>query len=169
MKTTELDERERRRRLVAELRADNLERNAALQRDIDAAVFTRKIPRVMDRERAEIAAAEAERAVYREAQHRERKTASASPTAASHADWEAWLRARLDEERAFVLECVGTALGEALRKERAAAKRELGDEVKRLRVEITAADETIAELRRTIDAGKRSGEVIDITPIARRN
>lgn len=106
------------------------------------------------------------------AQEREREAARA-PAATSQADWsgwEAWLAARLATERAFVLECVGTALGQALQKERAAARRELADEIRRLRVEITAADETIAELRRTIAASRSSSaEVIDITPVRRAN
>ena len=79
-------------------------------------------------------------------------------------DREAWLAARLAEERKFLLTVVAQALGESLRRERAAAQAELADEVKRLRIEITAADETIAELRRTIAATdiRSGGSVIDL-------
>ena len=78
----------------------------------------------------------------------------------------------VDEERHFVLECVGQALGQALRKERAAAKRELDHSVRALRIELTEANEVIRELRRTIAADNHrssSGAVIDLLPTARRN
>src|SRR5262245_9540339 len=48
--------------------------------------------------------------------------------------WERWLRARLDEERKFMLEVVAQALGEALGKARQNSRNELADEVRRLRL-----------------------------------
>jgi len=55
-----------------------------------------------------------------------------------------------------------------LRRERAVAKRELSAEVKRLSIELTSLDETIAELRRAIDKGSGTGVILDL-PVARRN
>ena len=98
-----------------------------------------------------------------------RRPAKRRPAATTPApDWSGWgkarLAARLAEERKFLLPVVAQALGESLRRERAAAQAELADEVKRLRIEITAADETIAELRRTIAATdiRSGGSVIDL-------
>ena len=95
-----------------------------------------------------------------QAQREREPKAVRPPAATAHVpDWEGWLRARLDEERRFVLQCVGTALGEALRKERAAAKRELSDEVRRLRVEIkppTRRSASFAAPSRPASAAARS-------------
>lgn len=93
-----------------------------------------------------------------------------APAATSQgADWEAWLRTRPDQERAVMIEAVGQALGQSLRQKSATTKRELASEVKRLRTELIAADETITELRKTIDELYRAidhnsgpGEVIDL-------
>ena len=110
-----------------------LERVAEISEpDILAAMLARPIEHQIDIDRRELAKRD-----EGWAQEREREAARA-PAATSQADWsgwEAWLAARLATERAFVLECVGTALGQALQKERAAARRELADEIRRLRVE----------------------------------
>ncbi len=164
---SEMDEAERarRREIIIEAR----EQNSAGQRDLDADIveraFSRPIEHPMDRDLRELAERD-----QRWAQQRERE-ASSAPAAASQ-DWEAWLHDRLIAERSFVLECVGQALGQALRKERAAARRELTSEVRSLRLELTEAGETIAELRKAIAASNRgssAAEVIDLQPIARRN
>jgi hypothetical protein len=52
---------------------------------------------------------------------------------------------------------------------RGISKRELDHSVRALRLELAEANEVIGELRKAIAAGKRSGEIIDIQPIARRN
>jgi hypothetical protein len=100
------------------------------------------------------------------------KQRAAATTRADWSDWENWLRMRLVEERAFVLECVGTALGQALKKEREEQRRELASEVRSLRIELAEVGETINELRRVITASNRcsgaGGEVIDL-PASRRN
>ena len=69
-----------------------------------------------------------------------------------------------------MLECVGQALGEMLRKERRQAKRELADEIKSLRVELGSSTRfALAELRQTIAASSPAAEVIDLVPVSRRN
>jgi hypothetical protein len=156
---SEMDD-ERRQAILAEAHA-TLERVAdvvVVEPDYLAIAMARKVEHPIDRDRRKLA-----KLHRRCAQERE------DAAATSHAGWEAWLRDRLDAERAFVLECVGTALGEALRKERAVAKCELTSEVRSLRIELTEANEVIGELRKAIAAGKRSGEIIDLQPVARRN
>jgi hypothetical protein len=114
-----MDEQERRREVIERARA-------TVERVDDMLIesfFTRPVPDRLDVDRRELAR------FHRDLRERE---AASAPAAARSPDWESWLRARLVEERRFVLECVGTALGEALRKERNIARRELADEVKRL-------------------------------------
>jgi len=158
-------ERERRRQAIEEARA-TLARVAHEEPDYLKLALARPVESQMDRDRRELA-----NQYRRFEQERERETAPAATP-----EWESWLRDRLVVERAFVLECVGTALGQALRKERAVSKRELASEVRSLRLELTAADDTISELRqtigelrRTLDKGSGTGVVLDLPIASRRN
>jgi hypothetical protein len=74
-------------------------------------------------------------------------------------------------EREFVLECVGEAIGEMLAEERKAAKVELSDEVRRLRIELSNLETTIAEIRGIIaaEAQRSSATVIDLPNPLRRD
>jgi hypothetical protein len=90
------------------------------------------------------------------------------------AAWNAWFDARLEEcvgdERDFMIEAVGIALGETvedlkdemdeLRKEAAAA---LSDEVRKLRTELCELSAMLAELQRLIAAER--AKVLDLPPL----
>jgi hypothetical protein len=159
------------RRILADARA-TLERTANIKVEpIDylALAMSRPVTDPVARDLAAIAKQERHfaRQREREAQRNAREAARAARTPAA-IDWGEVDRRCRAVAKEMILACA-REVADALREERAAAKRELSAEVKRLRVEITAADETIAELRRTIDAGKRSGEIIDITPARRVN
>jgi hypothetical protein len=77
------------------------------------------------------------------------------------AAWNAWLDARLDErlqdERDFMVEAVGTALGEAtadlrdeIDEQRKKARQQLHEEVKLLRAELCELSTVVSELRKVI-------------------
>jgi len=158
------NDRERLWQTIKQQAHETLERTAVRieQRDPLAEALARPLPDPVAVWRDEANAQQA-----RFAQERRKVT---TPAATSPAGLESWLRARLDAERAHVLEAVGQAIGTLLRRERGVAKRELSAEVRRLRIEITAADETVAELRKVIESANRTstgGAVIDL-PSARR-
>jgi CHASE3 domain sensor protein len=74
-------------------------------------------------------------------------------------DWSAWnrwcdlrIRAALTEQRKFLLAVVAEALGEHVAQERKAVKRELADELRRLRIELAETQTTISELRSVLAA-----------------
>jgi hypothetical protein len=75
-------------------------------------------------------------------------------------EWEVWLRSHLKRERAFLLEVVGSAIGEIVRKQHQEAKNELADAVRGLRIELAEAQTTIHELRAVI-ASERA-QVVDM-------
>jgi hypothetical protein len=65
-------------------------------------------------------------------------------------DWAAWLEARLQAERALIIEACGTAIGEMLNEQRAKHRKELADEVRQLWSIITELQGTLRALDRTI-------------------
>jgi uncharacterized coiled-coil protein SlyX len=85
---------------------------------------------------------------------------------AAKPDWEAWLEARLAAERQMLAKVTGEEIGKMLGQERRVHRRELEDALRELRIELAAADETIAELRKAIVASNRSignaAEIIDL-------
>ena len=155
------EERERRRQAIEAARetlADTAEVKIS-EPDYLAIAMARRVEHPMDRDRRELAERDAEWARQREA---------SVPAAPSQA-LETWLHDRFIAERSFVLECVGQALGQALRKERGVSKRELEHSVRSLRIDLCVFDETIKELRKTIAASNRgSGEIIDLPAFVRR-
>jgi hypothetical protein len=89
-------------------------------------------------------------------------------TAPHEPDWSAWnkwcdarIEAKLADERRFLLDVVGEALGQALAKERKSAKCELDDSIRSLKLELADALTVINELRSVVSA-ERSGTPIDL-------
>jgi hypothetical protein len=89
---------------------------------------------------------------------RERKLDTAP---AASVDWDARIRAAIAEERAFLVEAIGSALAEMLDTERKEANAELSDEVRRLRIELAETQTTLSELRQLI-ASDRAKIVEDL-------
>jgi hypothetical protein len=80
--------------------------------------------------------------------------------------------AELEATRAFVLEVVAEALGEALADHRKEAAGELADAVRSLRIELLELQTTLCEVRQAlaIERGHKSGTVIDMpNPLRRVN
>jgi hypothetical protein len=89
------------------------------------------------------------------------------------ADARSELRAEIDQrianERQFMLEVVGEALGEAWATQRADAKNELNDELRSLRIDLCELQTTLCELRQVI-AADHGSKVIDLpNPLRRVN
>ena len=81
-------------------------------------------------------------------------------------DWSAWnrwadarIQAALIEQQEFLLTIVAEAMGEYVAKECKAVKRELGDEVRQLRIEAVEAQTTISELRAILAAERGAIEM----------
>jgi hypothetical protein len=83
------------------------------------------------------------------------------------AEREAWLTTRLQKEREFVLSVVGKALGEVVGQAHKDARLELSEEVRKLRIELSNLETTLAELRQIV-ASERA-KVVDMpSPLQRR-
>src|SRR5262245_56516939 len=87
--------------------------------------------------------------------------------------WNAWCDSRIDtklsEQRQFVFDVVGEALGQALAAERKDVKRELSLEIRQLRIELTEAQNIIAELRRVLAADRRAPVDLPALPRSQLN
>jgi len=127
-----------------------------------AAALARRITHQNDRDRAELAKRDAAWA-----RERERKAAS-TPAANNWTEIDRRCKAAAREAALAVAQ----EAANAMKQERIAAKRDLADEVRRLRIELAACSETIDELRRAVASSNRSsnsGEVVDLVPVSRRN
>jgi hypothetical protein len=85
-----------------------------------------------------------------------------------HADMGNVGQRALAQEREFLLQVMGEALAEYVRRANKAAKSELEDAIRSLRIELCAMDQTVAELRKAITA--ENTRVIDLpgSPLAPR-
>jgi hypothetical protein len=177
-------ERERRRRLIDEARAtverlkDIEKRREEVQSLPPREVARRLIPACAD-DAVERWAADAEkrererRAAERELRREDRRDrlirrryerAQPAPAVCAGDDWNTWcdtrIDARLEEERAMVMDIVGECLGELLAKERDATTAALRDQVRELKTEI-------AELRS--DYARARSSVVDQPALPRRS
>jgi hypothetical protein len=171
---TNMDENAR--RILADARA-TLERTAGIvveEPDHLAIALARHVTPQIDRDRAAIAKQERHfaRQREREAQRNRREAAALAARAPAAIDWGEVDRRCKAAAREAVLGCA-REVADALREERAVARRELASEVRSLRLELTEANEVIGELRKAIAASNRTsgsvGEIIDLQPLARRN
>jgi hypothetical protein len=71
-----------------------------------------------------------------------------------------WLQSHLKRERKLTRAAVGEAIGQLLAEHEQRARSELQDEIRSLRIEVTALDETIRELRSIINA--QGARVVDL-------
>jgi hypothetical protein len=81
--------------------------------------------------------------------------------------WERWLQRHLQRERELTNESVGSALAAMLKEEREQSKQELSDEIRKLRIELTNLETTLAELKGII-ASERAGVIDTPNPLAPR-
>ena len=98
--------------------------------------------------------------------NRNRRRESVLDTKPREPDWSAWnrwadarIQAALIEQQEFLLTIVAEAMGEYVAKECKAVKRELGDEVRQLRIEAVEAQTTISELRAILAAERDAIEM----------
>jgi hypothetical protein len=74
--------------------------------------------------------------------------------------WNDWcdrrIRSALAEHQKFILDTVGTALGEYVGEQRQATKREFSDELRQLRIEIAEMQAVIGELRVVLAAERNA-------------
>jgi hypothetical protein len=74
-------------------------------------------------------------------------------------DWESWLAARLEQEREFLLDCVGDSLGEFVGEQLKFARLELRSEIREMQVELAKTQTEIANLRAVLAANGK-GELL---------
>ena len=89
------------------------------------------------------------------------------------ADTLAWMRTEIDQrvtaERTFLLEVVGSAMGELREMIDKDAENELNDGLRELRVDLSRLQQTLFELKQTIIAGDRSSKgIVELPPLPLR-
>jgi hypothetical protein len=149
---------ERRRRFIAGLREANSASRAELARDIEARSMRAEHP--LDRDRREIAELHEQHEAARQ-----RQAEAASPPAF---DWNEVDR-RINSATGEAALLVARETANALKHVRASSKAELSDEVRSLRLELTALNETVVELRKTLAAERGIGSAVIDLPMARRS
>ena len=156
------DEERERRRLIVEQARKTVERTAEVaEADALALVMARPITSRADRDRDECGAM-AQRIAQATTDRKQRAQRSAPGTVTAE-----MLEARIVSERAFVMECVGTAVAELLREEHAANNSDFGDQVAQLRKEVTALVEVIVDLTK-ITAAEQSKSGAEVVHLPRR-
>ena len=152
-------EREKRRRFIAELRESNNAARAELDREIVERAHNRPIESPMDRDRRELAEFHQRLAEQRE--HEPARTARAPAAGIDSAEVDRRIRAAVlmvSREIASTLKQDGRALNSELR------------DLRTMLAETLKSFTKLSELVEDDSRGKsKGGEIIDITPVSRRN